>query len=124
MAPNCKEKCNVTKANMPRSRIASSVDGTTARRTLTVTNKESVNARRPCNCFSRKEASAPPHVDVQTNPWSVTQDVTPPCASRFKVGVQKAHVFEKCEQGEGGAEMIPLSKDPETGWQDPHQGLI
>ena len=48
----------------------------------------------------------------------------PPYASRVKGGVQKSHIFDKHDQGEGGAEMSPPSKDPVTGWPALRQGLI
>ena len=78
--PPAEKRCDATKANMPRSQSVSSVDRMTERRTLTDIHKESSNARRPSNCCARREASAPPQVDTSTDPWRVSQSVTPPPA--------------------------------------------
>ena len=103
-------RCDAKKAKVPRSRRASSADGMTASRTLAAIRKESANVRRLSNCCVRREASEPQWVDASTDSWLVSQGVTPPCARRVKVGVQKAHVSYKHEQGEGGAKMIPPYK--------------
>ena len=58
------------------------------------------------------------------NGWTPRPSVTPPYEGRVKGGVQQTHIFDKREQGEGGAEISPPSKDTATGWQDLHQGLI
>ena len=102
--PPAEKRYNAKKANVPRSQSALSADGMTARWTHT----------------SRK-ALSPPWVDASTDPWRVIQVVTPPCAIRVKGGVQQDHVFDKHDQGEGGAEMTPSSKYPETVWKAPHQ---
>ena len=62
--------------------------------------KESANVRCPSNCYSRREASAPPWVDASTDPWQVIQGTNPPpCANGVEIGVQQANVFQKREQG-------------------------
>ena len=63
---------------MPRLQSASSADRMTERRTLAAIRKEPADARRPSNCCAKKEASAPPRVDVSTDPWRVRHGATPP----------------------------------------------
>ena len=65
--------CDTIKANMPRFQSASSAEGMMARRTLTAICKESADARRLSNCYTRREASSPPRVDASTDPWRVIQ---------------------------------------------------
>ena len=68
----------MTKVKVSRSQSASSTTGMTTSQTLAAICKESADSRRPSNYYAMREASAPPRVDVPTDPWRVSQDVNPP----------------------------------------------
>ena len=95
------KKCDATKLNAPRSRSASSAEGTIARRTLAAIHKESTDARRPSNCCAMREASAPPRVDASTYPWRVTQCMNlPPVHTGSREGFSRLTFFTNAIRGE------------------------
>ena len=67
-----------TKAKVTNSRIASSVNGMTSRRTRVSVCKESAEASRPFRYCARREVSNPLRVDASTVTWRVIQGVKPP----------------------------------------------
>ena len=98
--PPDEKRCDATKANVPRSRSASSADGMMARRTLAAIRKESADARRPSNCCARREASALPRVDASTGHWRVSQVVNPlPVHAGSREGFNRLTFFTNTSRG-------------------------
>ena len=66
--PPAENRCEAKKANMTKSRSASSADGIAARRTLATVCGESTEVKRLSICCDRREASDPPRVAASTVP--------------------------------------------------------
>ena len=78
--PAVEKRCDATKAEVPKSRSASSTDGMQARRTHAAVRRESTKAIRLSSCCARREASAPSQVDASTVPWRFIQGMNHPSA--------------------------------------------